>query len=74
MTDHGAAYHEGWYRAYRVVNGRYRLYVGPKFDTPSGAARYARLLDEMPDTSPLRDRAEVPTVHHVDASAGPLND
>lgn len=64
MSEHGAAFVDGWYRAYRLVNGRYRQYVGPKFDTPSGAARYARLLDEMPEVSPLRDGHDTNTGAH----------
>ena len=72
MTQHGAAYEGGKYRVYRVVNGRYRLFVGPKFDNPRDAAQYARTLDDVPETSPLRDPVEPLTVPVVGGSTGLL--
>lgn len=51
------AYVDGWYRTYRTVNGKYREYIGPKFDTPKAAAMYADLMERTPKTSPLRPTA-----------------
>lgn len=49
--SHHIAVVDGKYQVYRVVNGKYRLEVGPPWSDPSTAARYADLLD---DRSPLR--------------------
>lgn len=55
---------DGWWRTYRVVNGKYRLIVGPKFDTVKAAAMYADLLENTPETSPLRDGRAANTGFH----------
>ena len=53
------AYVDGRYQVYRVVNGRYRLNVGPKWATPKEAALYVERMDAMPETSPLRESAHI---------------
>jgi hypothetical protein len=51
--------HDGkGYRVYRLVNGIYRLNIGPVWTTPKEAAAYANALDASEGSSPLRISAE----------------
>jgi hypothetical protein len=67
--SHQITYLDGRWQVYRVVNGKYRLNVGPRWMTAKEARDYCDLMD----TSPLRDPVEVPTTPiPVGASTGSL--
>lgn len=53
MTQHYLAHDEKGFQAWRIVNGRYRLAVGPHFPTPRAAMAYADALDAASEVSPL---------------------
>ena len=52
------------HQVYRTVNGIYREYVGPPFETPREAIRYADLI-ERTTVSPLRPSTEPSTAAGV---------
>lgn len=58
MTEYAIAHVGKGYQLYRLVNGRYRLPLGPIYPGPTEAARYADLLEAVPATSPLRLKPE----------------
>ena len=58
---HQITYLDGKWQVYRVVNGKYRLNVGPRWLTGAEARHYCDLMDSMPDTSPLRDGRDANT-------------
>ena len=45
MSGHYVGHVDGAHRAYRQINGIYRLYEGPTFDSPRAAARYVDAID-----------------------------
>lgn len=53
MTHHFIAHDAKGYVVYRLVNGLYRLNVGPYFPTPRAAMAYSDQLDAAQGVSPL---------------------
>lgn len=58
------------YQAYRSVNGIYRAWMGPKFETPPEARAYARTLRELPDVDPIRSAGQRSPVTDLPPSRG----
>lgn len=47
---------DGGFQCYRVVNGRYKQFVGVVLPKPRTAIRYADNLEAVPVVSPLRPK------------------
>ena len=69
--------HDGTgYQCYRVVNGRYRLDVGPRFAAPDAAAIYCDALDLAARSAPLsgegagQNGPSVPVEHRSPGAPG----
>lgn len=56
MSQHFVAHDGIGYHVWRLVNGRYRLNVGPHFATPREAMAYADSLDSSLATRPAHEQ------------------
>ena len=59
--SHQITYLDGKWQVYRVVNGKYRLNVGPRWQTGVEARHYCDLMDALPEVSPLMGERDANT-------------